>query len=339
VSEFRFAPPTRDLAKGLIFEIARAGGIEVPNAGEKRVIRCPFHDDRHPSAFLTASNVFCCSRCTPEKGLSAKRFAAAIGQPWNGRKIAPAPLVRKRDVDPAPAFTAQAAQLVYSRAFARARDDEFAAADREVYAYLSERGILESWELVAFGVLAEDMALPKAIAWWPRAGYRVVVPLYDARGELVSIQARAIVPPEKKTVFPTGSSAKGTAFASARAIELLRSGESSHDIVLLGEGLTDFLALVSATSIPVFCAPGTGFAVGCIGSWVRGRTLLVALDMDEAGSTALQPVASAAYNAGARRVMRVEWPPNCKDACDVVQLRLLAGLEALLAKYVEAARG
>lgn len=332
-------PASSRLAPGLIFSIARAVGIVVPEKGDKRAIRCPFHGDKNASAFLSVRNVFYCSCCTPETGWSAKRFAEALGHPWNGATAQILRPVVSAGVDTRPTFTAQDAQLVWSRALARARNDDCVDADRAVYDYLARRQILEAWELGAFGVLAENMKLPAPVARWPRGGYRIVAPLYDHRGELVAVQARTILDRNPKTLFPGGSRIAGSAFASKSALELLRSGVSAHDVVLLGEGLTDYLAISTVTSAPVFCAPGTGFAAGAVGAWARGRTVLIALDMDDAGAGALHPAARAAYSAGAVRVLRVEWPVGCKDACDVVQRRKLSGLEALLAKYVEAARG
>lgn len=323
---------------GRIFEIARAAGIAVPEKGDKRPIRCPIHDDKHASAFLSVRNVFYCSRCTPDGGWTAKEFAAAIAQPWGACMPAFARPIPTPKVDERPSFTPQDAQLVWSLALARARDDEAVAADSEAYAYLAERGILESWELGAFGVLASDPKLPKAVAWWPSAGYRVVAPLYDQDGKIASVQARSIVGREPKTLFPSGSRSARTAFASTRAAELLRSSHAAHDAVLLGEGLTDFLALSAATAIPVFCAPGTGFAAGFVGAWVCGRALLLALDVDAAGALAVDPVAQAAKAHGARRVVRVTWPPGCKDACDVVREHGLLALSNFLERGVELAR-
>ncbi|MCC7173087.1 MAG: toprim domain-containing protein [Planctomycetes bacterium] len=328
-----------ELPPGLIFDIARSAGIEVPDRGAKRPIRCSIHDDRTASAFLSELNIFYCSVCTPDGGWSAKEFAAAVGVPWQGGGVTAALAPRPKPIATAPAFTKHDAQLVWSLALARARNDDCAGADREVYDYLSKRGVLEAWELSTFGVLAEGMPVPESIGWWARASYRIVAPLYDQRGELVSVQARAITRREPKTLFPKGSRANGASFASKRALELLASGVPEHDIVVLGEGLTDFLALVAATPIPVLCAPGTGFVTSSIGPWVHGRTLLLALDNDAAGDAALGPAAEAAYAAGARRVVKVRWPSGCKDACDVVAQRELAGLEAFLAVHMEARRG
>jgi hypothetical protein len=66
------------LPPGLIFEIARRAGIEVREDGDKRPIRCPFHKDKHASAFLSIHNVFYCSVCTPDRGWSLKTFSEAL---------------------------------------------------------------------------------------------------------------------------------------------------------------------------------------------------------------------------------------------------------------------
>lgn len=329
--------PEGTLQPGLIFELARAAGVSVPERGSKRPIRCPFHDDKTASAFLSELNIFYCSVCTPDGGWPAKRFAEELRVPWNERRsMEPA---RPQPTVADPGFTADMARATWESALRRTRDDRFVDEDRAAYSYLAQREILSSWELCSFGVLGRGMPVPAPIAWWPSSIYRIVVPLYDQQGEIVNVQARAIVDSRDKTRFPKGARVMGTMFASPKAREMFAGSDNEHQVALLGEGLTDFLALVTATAIPVIAAPGTGFAAACIGPWVRGRTLLIALDLDDAGDAALPVVAREAHAQGASRVLRVEWPSPFKDACDVVAARGPEGLEAFLNQHLESCRG
>lgn len=330
----------RTLPSGLIFAIAADHGVEMKGKGHKRTCRCPFHEDKHASAFLSVENVFYCSVCTPEGGWSAKTFCIELGGDWSRYVAFPTATFERRALAPrfdapaTPMFTAAEAQAIWELARARARDDSKAQEDSEAYHYLAERSLLEAAELGSFGVLGPGMQLPPAVRRWPELGYRVVVALHDLDGTITNLQARAIVKREKKVLFPTGSVAKGTLFACARGLELLRGTFSGRRAVLYAEGLTDFLALSISSPVPVLAAPGSGVAADGVGPWVEGCDLVLALDWDEAGEGAVEPTASAAYRFGARSVQRLEWPDSANDACDVVTRLGTAGLEAFLVRLL-----
>ncbi len=105
--------------------------------------------------------------------------------------------------------------------------------------------------------------------------------------------------------------------------------------VVLGEGLTDSLALSFSSPVPVFCAPGSSNAVAAVGPWVHGRVLFLALDCDAAGSTPIDAVANAALELGATRVRRLVWPDRAKDACEVIEKRGAHGLSKFLSSHVQ----
>jgi hypothetical protein len=301
------------LPPGLIFEIADQAGLELRGRGDKRTLRCPLHSDEHPSAFVSRQNVFYCSRCTPEKGLTAKEFAGRLGVSWDSFRpgASHAPATRPR-FDPA------GAAAIWDLALARARDDDSVEADREVYDYLGERHLLAGWETGAFGILSPGPALPPSVASWPGRGYRVVAPLYGADGELHNVQARNITGATPKTRVPKGSQIKSTVFASDTGLSLLRGEVTEAEAVVLAEGLTDYLALVAHAPCPVLSAPGAGMAASSIGPWAAGRTLFIATDADHAGEDAAEAAAETARRQGARRVVRIDWAEGCKDACDVL---------------------
>ena len=326
---------TRELPPGLIFDVAEAAGIEIKARKPKTAIRCPLHEDKHASAFLSDSNVFFCSVCTPNGGMSAKDFAAALGVDWRGTVSAnasrPSPGARPDTKTP---FTAHEASIVWSRARERMRNDEMVNADREAWNFISKRRLGEGYELSAYGILGDGMELPAAVSRWPGNGYRLVAPLYDQRGVITNVQARAVTDRSPKTLFPAGSSASGSLFACSRGVEVLRGEWGDAPCYLLGEGLTDHVALTIASPIPVLSAPGTSMAAAGVGAWARDAVLYIALDFDAAGNSALRAVSERAYLFGARQVRRPEWPEGAKDACDVVDRAGVAGLEEFLRRHI-----
>ena len=231
-------------------------------------------------------------------------------------------------------FPRKMARDTWRQARIRVRDDDCVDADRSVYEYVGNRSLMESLELGCFGILASGMALPEAISWWPSAGYRIVAPTYDHQGEIANIQARAIVFAEKKTLFPKGSKASGTVFASASGLDLLRGRARDARAVLLAEGLTDYLALSIVATVPVLSAPGVGLAESCVGPWARNRDVVLALDADDAGRKAIAPTARKLYQLEARSVHALVWPKGCCDACDALEALGEGELFEFLARHL-----
>ena len=307
------------LPPGLVFRIARDAGLQFPDHGTKRPICCPFHDDKHPSAFLDGErNAFFCSVCTIDVGWSAKRFSEALGAPWPLSGIDFDPHAPRPEVPAPPAFTAEHAQRTWDAALARTRDDAFVEDDKPAYSYLADRGLAAAWEERTFGIVAEAMSLPTAIKWWPGCGYRIVAPLYDDRGNIVNMQARSVGIAGKRVLFPPGGRAQGTLFANRLGLRLLLGEWRDAPVAILGEGLTDYLALSLVSSVPVMAVPGAQFAASGIGSWVAGLHLYLALDQDRAGDQSIVPASDRAYRLGAERVLRLRWPDGLTDACNAL---------------------
>lgn len=321
--------PGTSLPPGVILAIAQAAGVETTQGpGTKTALRCPFHDDRRPSAVLfSETNAFHCSVCG---NLNAKEFARRLGERWPPpdlpRRQPPAPGRSKES-----AFTATDGQRVWNRTLARARADDGAVIteDKPVYDFLKRRWLQETWEFGLFGTLGPtaNTKLPEAIRGWGPAGFRLVAPLYDRHGRVANVQARQVKESGTgpKVLFPKGSSATGLVFADAPGIEVLR-GTWERNRVLLAEGLTDFLALSLASPIPVLSIPGTGTARTAFGPWARGKTIYLAFDMDAAGDGATRQAALQA--TGAKALKRLRWLEGCEDACDVVE-RYDGGITAL----------
>jgi DNA primase len=168
----------------------------------------------------------------------------------------------------------------------------------------------------------------------------LAVPLRDATGEVVSLQQRAIAPVAEgtpKVLSMPGRPIRETCFLNGAAVQALRGEIAPAVPAILGEGLTDFLALAAASSgrWPVACVPGADRAGDLIVSRIGsgGRIVFVALDQDEAGEKAACRAAGTISAAGGRP-KRLRWPPGHKDACDLVEAYGLEALEAALAEAV-----
>jgi hypothetical protein len=229
-----------------------------------------------------------------------------------------------------PTFRPADAELVWRLAHEREAAGDRSSKDHEVYEYLERRGLAVARGHDLFGVLAAGMPLPEAVATWASSGYRLIAPLYDRAGRVVNVQARSIRNAHPKTLFPKGSRAAGTVFATGSGVGLLRGVHGASRHVLLAEGLTDFIALGVACPVPVLSAPGTGMALRCVGAWVHGLGLIVATDCDAAGEAVVSAVAEAAHGWGAINVRRLIWPKRCKDACEVVDRVGIDGLASFL---------
>lgn len=328
---------SRELRPGEIFARAEAAGLTLIGAGTKRQLRCPFHDDDRPSAFVSARNIFYCSVCTPNGGWSLKSFVSHLRTASTSstsliRRDAPK-LIRApcgHADRPADSFTPEVAHTVWRAALSRALRPSIAPADAPVWNYLERRGLAPAVRRGLAGVLGDDEQLPSDIRSWPRRGYRLLAPLFNLDGKLANVQARAIVDLTPKILFPRGSIGRGVVFGNEAGQQLLRGDLDSAQVVVLGEGLTDFLALSQVCNVPVLTCPGTQSTRSCIGPWVRGRILLVALDCDPPGEGAAREATASAYRAGSKEVRRLRWRDGCKDACAAIALHGLLPLEHLI---------
>jgi hypothetical protein len=237
-------------------------------------------------------------------------------------------------------WSADCAKKVWRIGLIRICDDESIDADSDAYEYLKSRGLSPAWEQDLYGILHPELAseLPGAVQHWPERGYRIVAPLYDQQGEVSEVQARSIDPKaEVRTLLPKGGSAKGKVFACSRGRDLLRN-ESTSSVVILGEGLTDYLALSISAPIPVFSTAGVGTAANCIGPWAKKRTVILALDCDQAGENGTVDAARVIKERGGR-AQRLRWPREANDACEMVERFGVDDLAQFLAGIANAAEG
>lgn len=188
--------------------------------------------------------------------------------------------------------------------------------DPEVAAFWKARGYGPHTDAL-FALPAERRGWP---AWWGCgfAGvWRLAAPMYDARGVVRSVHARAVVPTDKgKTRSPKGCRIDSLLFADPWIGRWLLRGESVPERVLLCEGITDYAAVTSQR------IPGLAVLGGISGSfralsdirWPKGCVLYIGTHNDEAGD---------AYAAEVRvdcETRRVRWGIRGRDASDIVRL-------------------
>lgn len=163
---------------------------------------------------------------------------------------------------------------------------------------------------------------------WLEAGYRLLLPIFDHRGELAGVRARQIDGPQAamspkgeaplagaKEIMPAGHRAQGLCFADEVGQDMLRGRGDAPREVWIAEGGPDFLTAV--------CRLGevAGRAVLGIfaGSWTAelaakiptGARVVIATDADGPGKTYARRI--AATLAGRCELMRLELPADLGD--------------------------
>ncbi len=163
---------------------------------------------------------------------------------------------------------------------------------------------------------------------WLEAGYRLLLPIFDAQGELAGVRGRQIDGPEAamsplgegplpgaKEIMPAGHRAQGLCFADEAGREMLRGqGEAPREVWIV-EGGPDFLTAVSVLG------EGPGHAVLGIfaGSWTAelaakipgGARVVIATDPDGPGETYARRI--AATLAGRCELMRLVLSEGLRD--------------------------
>lgn len=259
------------------------------------------HDDRPPISVVGGGKGWWCHACDRTGDAVDLASWLVLGRP--GREAGPAfrqvvaalrglvRVERSREVEPErepervdvlPALRACASPATQSG----------------VAAWMRGRGIAES---APAGVLPTTWDA----TWWPRrwsATWRLVVPAFTGRGELASLQARAVTPvgdDEPKCRWPRGASATGLLFADPQyARPLLRGRPSEAERVLIVEGLTDYLTACSrlraegARTAVIGIASGSAAALRLL-RVPEGLPIVVATDYDRAGEVYAELVAEA----------------------------------------------
>lgn len=137
--------------------------------------------------------------------------------------------------------------------------------------------------------------------WWPWVHqYRLVVPAFDWRGELVTIHGRDVSSKApRKTTWPLGYDATGVVFADLRGRRLLQGDAADTHTLYIVEGITDYL-VVAGASLPGFAtisvASGSAAALEGLGTTLAQHPhirVFVATDPDETGRKYQREIADA----------------------------------------------
>jgi hypothetical protein len=206
--------------------------------------------------------------------------------------------------------------------------------DPGVSAYLKGRnlkpGLVADFELAR--ALPADMA---ELPWWASkrdevterrvpwtaSGHRLIVPLYDERGLMRSVLARAIVPTAIKSYAPAGFTRSRLVMACPFGRWLLATGvlpewwrnEQQALRIVIAEGEVDFLTCATQWSDAAEHAPATLGIVS--GSWcdaIAARvppevTVVIATDHDDAGE---KYAAAIARSLAKSNVTLKRWEPR-----------------------------
>ena len=151
------------------------------------------------------------------------------------------------------------------------------------------RGRLGLVPPLAMRYLAAEQRLPR---WagrqrqtWTDAGYRLVVPTWDASGQVRSVRARRVVEGLEgpKALPPGGYSSAGLVLASPRAVLMLR-GEASPAQVVIAEGEPAWAAWTVARPTAAVFGVGSGWwTKGHAETVPDGAEVILATDHDKAG--------------------------------------------------------
>lgn len=244
------------------------------------VARCPLHDDHTPSLSFTdradRTTWYCFGACgggdmldllARMRGLSVNSdfskvldLAEAIAgggaiSSRSGLDARRAPKQADRLPPPAAELTALydhgvpvSDDLACAAWLASRRLDAATIVDRDLARALPTRGEVPGW---ARG--------------WPASGHRLLVRTFDARGEIVSLQARSILGRQPKALWPSGHRASGI-FADELARSILRDGPPKWwraRSVHVAEGIPDFLSF--ATCFGDAAAEDAQAVIGMVG--------------------------------------------------------------------------
>ena len=293
------------------------------------LVRCPAHPDRDASCSVTTGpdrtlrvRCFACEfsgdvlhLVAAVEGLDvARQFGAVL---WRAAELAGVDIDRavidralRPPPPPAPPKPPPPAVEV-AALWAACRP---AASDEGVAAWLRGRAldpaIVTRLDLVR--ALPLDVVAPRwasyrgelpAPASWASLGYRAIVPMFDAAGELASVRARLValsrgdVP---KALPPSGHGTKGLVMACPLAAMMLACGGWPHwseRRVVVVEGEPDFLSRATHGTIPRTAAV---LGLGGSGQWTEelaaripdDSTVILRTDADDAGDAYAAEIAA-----------------------------------------------
>jgi hypothetical protein len=273
-----------------VLELLARHGCAPRRAGAHWAARCPAHADRNPSLSVAeGADGRVLLRCWA--GCETSEILRALGLSWSdvfsdgARHDAPRvcrapklPLARP-PLDEVLALWSACVPVIEDAQceawFCSRHIDPDWTADRDLARALPFNARVEPWARLR--------------GPWPREGYRIALPLFDAKGEMRSLHARSLDPAAKpKAALPAKFSASGLLLADAAARLMLRTGELWGELWIT-EGAPDFLTAATTWGDAADPAPAV---LGILsGSWTEdvaarvpsGARVIIAVHEDEAG--------------------------------------------------------
>jgi hypothetical protein len=296
----------------------QAGGV---------IVRCPWHDERHPSCSVRRASdgtIACkCHSCgatgdalslvAAVRGLSMRsQFRDVLAEAAEVAGLyavvdelrrGTAPVERPMPTPPPPAperdYPPQAAVDAIWGACVSPADVP------EVAAHMAARGLDPEllWAHSLVGALASDAGLPglggayKGLSWWG-TGHRAIVPMRDVLGRIRSLRAWRVTDGDSpKRLPPGGYRATGLVMADDLAQAML-AGTWAPTRVLIVEGEPDWCVWATRKlSVP------TAILGIVSGSWNRdfaarvptGATVVIRTDLDDAGERYAKEIAATLH--------------------------------------------
>lgn len=287
------------------------------------MVRCPWHAERTPSCSIQSKQGIIQAHCfacdakgsvldlvAAVEGLdvgqdfpTVVRRTAELAQRWDivdalDGKSDPRP--RPPQLKPSPEPEPERTYPPIAEVLSLWGECRPTAGDAEVSAWLRSRGL----DADAVDVRDLARALPNAAIlprWarreghnWSQSKHRIIVPFFDAQGELRTLRASRVVADTPKRLGPAGHKASGVVMADAIALEVIRLGARPAWLdeplrVVIAEGEPDWLTW--ATRFPLD-APAPYASLGIInGSWSdelaaripNGSRIIIRTDHDAAG--------------------------------------------------------
>jgi hypothetical protein len=166
---------------------------------------------------------------------------------------------------------------------------------------------------LAYALPLDASKLPDWAKWWTKSGHRLIVPLFDAAGELRSVRAGTVVQSDlPKRLAPKGFTVSGLVMADELGREVLRGGawpgwHRGKPQLIVSEGEPDWLAWV--TKQPLYEHPLWSCFGIFAGGWTdetaaripNGSVVAIRTDLDEAGQKFADKVEKTLRHCDCRR--------------------------------------
>ncbi|WP_029523668.1 CHC2 zinc finger domain-containing protein [Persephonella sp. KM09-Lau-8] len=216
----------KELPPGFILQVLEKKGIKYKKSGNSFRLRCPFHDDKNPSASVDPEkNTFLCFACgssLSENGkiaISAKRLFELLGgskEEWHN-------LIRQTyESPPEITWSKNPPQNIKIEKIWNSLENVY---NESAIKYLKSRNIN-----VEYLMKREEIKLLTKIKNWP-----IAIPIFNTQGIMVGIQLKALKEIEgKKAIMYPGSN---SGFLGIKDLD------KSKKIVIITEGVIDYLTL------------------------------------------------------------------------------------------------